>query len=211
MAYELYIGKMRSILEINKVYQKNFSNEKNSDNSNFIIVDANGARFGAVIQMNNNLRQLLDWSQSDLRHNRIENFMPDMIREKHNEFMLRYNKTGQSFIINNKTTMFLKKANGFVIAVELYIKFHYSIDYDYTFLAIVNPFYEISPFTNGIKYNTGQLMFFLVDNSQGSISEFSESCKKILKFRKIDQQDGIAKNISDFIIDFDFNQFKRTR
>ena len=62
MAYELYIGKMRSILEINKVYQKNFSNEKNSDNSNFIIVDANGTRFGSVIQMNNNLRMLLDWS-----------------------------------------------------------------------------------------------------------------------------------------------------
>jgi hypothetical protein len=94
MAYELYIGKMRSILEINKVYQKNFSNEKNSDNSNFIIVDANGTRFGSVIQMNNNLRMLLDWTQNDVKHNRIENFMPEMIREKHNEFMLRYNKTG---------------------------------------------------------------------------------------------------------------------
>jgi hypothetical protein len=46
VAYELYIGKMRSILEINKVYQKNFSNEKNSDYSNFVIVDANSSRFG---------------------------------------------------------------------------------------------------------------------------------------------------------------------
>jgi len=55
VAYELYIGKMRSILEINKVYQKNFSNEKSSDYSNFIIVDANGAKFGQVIQMNNSL------------------------------------------------------------------------------------------------------------------------------------------------------------
>jgi hypothetical protein len=26
-------------------------------------------------------------------------------------------------------TMFIKKANGYVIPVELYIKFHYSIDY----------------------------------------------------------------------------------
>ncbi len=56
VAYELYIGKMRSILEINKVYQKNFSNEKNSDNSNFVIVDANGLKFGQLIQMNNSLR-----------------------------------------------------------------------------------------------------------------------------------------------------------
>lgn len=119
-----------------------------------------------------------------MKNNRIDNFMPELIRERHNEFMLRYNKTGQSFIINNKTTMFLKKSNGYVIAVELYIKFHYSIDYDYTFLAIVSPFYEMTPFTNTVKYNTDQLMFFLVDNTHGSIYEFSESCKKILRFRK---------------------------
>lgn len=39
---------MKSILEINKVYQKNFSNDdsKNSDLTNFIIVDANGTKFG---------------------------------------------------------------------------------------------------------------------------------------------------------------------
>ncbi len=94
VAYELYIGKMRSILEINKVYQKNFSNEKNSDNSNFVIVDANGLKFGQLIQMNNSLRQLLDWSWNDVKNNRIEKFMPELIREKHNEFMYRYNKTG---------------------------------------------------------------------------------------------------------------------
>jgi hypothetical protein len=52
VAYELYKGKMKSILEINKVYQKNFSNNddgKNSDLTNFIIVDANGSRFGQII------------------------------------------------------------------------------------------------------------------------------------------------------------------
>jgi len=79
--------------------------------------------------------------------------MPMLIRDKHPEFMARYNKTGQSFIINNKVTMFLKKKSGFVIPVELYIKFHYSIDYQYTFLAIVRPFYEITPFQNMVKYN----------------------------------------------------------
>lgn len=48
VAYDLYIGKMKSILEINKVYQKNFTNSgtTNSDQANFIIVDANGTRFG---------------------------------------------------------------------------------------------------------------------------------------------------------------------
>lgn len=46
MAYELYINKMKSILETNKMFEKNFSSEKDSDYSNFIIVDANGNKFG---------------------------------------------------------------------------------------------------------------------------------------------------------------------
>jgi PAS domain S-box-containing protein len=166
VAYELYIGKMRSILEINKVYQKNFSQSgnSNSDQANFIIVDANGSKFGQIIQLNNTLRQLLGWTEDDTKRLRIESFMPTLIKEKHPQFMGRYNKTGQSYIINNKVTMFIKKANGYVIPVELYIKFHYSIEYQYTFLAIIKPFYEMAPFTNGVKYNINQLLFLIVDN-----------------------------------------------
>jgi hypothetical protein len=107
--------------------------------------------------------------------------------------------------------MFLKKASGYVMPVELYIKFHYSIDFEYTFLAIVKPFYEMSPFTNLVKYNTSQLMFFIVDNVFGEISEFSESSKKILKIKKLEDQDGIIKKIGDFIIDFDFIKFRASR
>jgi hypothetical protein len=40
-------------------------------------------------------------------------------------------------------TVFVKKANGYVIPVELFIKFHYSIDYKYTFLAVIKPLYEM--------------------------------------------------------------------
>ena len=83
VAYELYIGKMKSILEINKVYQKNFSqndDSKNTDLINFIIVDANGLKFGQIIQCNNNLRMLLGWSEDEISRNRIESFMPTLIR-----------------------------------------------------------------------------------------------------------------------------------
>ncbi len=77
--------------------------------------------------------------------------------------------------------MFIKKANGYVIPVELYIKFHYSIDYQYTFLAIIKPFYEMSPFSNGLKYNIDQLLFMIVeDDDFGRITELSESCAKLL-------------------------------
>jgi hypothetical protein len=154
MAFDLYIGKMKSILEINKMFERNFQNESNSDYSNFVIVDANGSRFGQILQINNSLRMILGWGEEDYKRFRIEAFMPILIRNKHPDFLFRYNKTGQSYIINNKTCMFIKKANGYIIPVELYIKFHYSIDHQYVYLAIIKPFYEMSPFSNGVKYNT---------------------------------------------------------
>lgn len=108
--------------------------------------------------------------------------MPQLIQQKHNIFMRRFNKTGLSYIINNKATMFIKKANGFVIPVELYIKFHYSMDYRYTFLAIINPFHEMAPFKNKVKYNINQLLFLVVeDDIEGRITECSQSLPGILK------------------------------
>ena len=79
IAYELYIGKMKSIIETNKMFEKNFSNESNSDYSNFIIVDANGSKFGQILQINNSLRTLLDWNDTDFTKFRIESFMPTLI------------------------------------------------------------------------------------------------------------------------------------
>jgi hypothetical protein len=157
----------------------------------------------------------LGWSEDDARLFRIEDMMPKLIRDKHPEFMSRYNKTGQSFIINNKVTMFIKKANGYVIPVELYIKFHYSIDYQYTFLAIIKPFFEMAPFGNGVSYNINQLIFLVVDNEQdGVITEFSEACSRLLSsygFGAVMEHGNIIKRVTEVLLDFDFATFKRTR
>ncbi len=107
--------------------------------------------------------------------------------------------------------MFLKKANGYVVPVELFIKFHYSIDHQYIFLAIVKPFYEMTPFSNQLKYNINQLVFIITDNEDGRIFEYSESCREILKLSKRYVSDGIVKTIGDFIPDFRFDKFKQSR
>jgi hypothetical protein len=82
-------------------------------------------------------------------------------------------------------------------------------------LAIVKPFYEMTPFANGVKYNINQLIFLIVENdSDGRISEFSESCSKMLSgygFKPTLEINGITKSISDVIIDFDFTSIRRSR
>jgi PAS domain-containing protein len=78
IGFEAYIGKMKSILEINQVYHKNFAqaSAQTTENSNFLIVDANGSRFGRIILFNANLRQLLGWSDGEIKGLSIEDLMP---------------------------------------------------------------------------------------------------------------------------------------
>ena len=78
IAYDLYIVKMKSILEINKIFLKNFSaaSNMNSDQANFIVVNANGAKFGEIIQCNQNLRMMLGYSEEEMMRQRIDSFMP---------------------------------------------------------------------------------------------------------------------------------------
>lgn len=66
-----------------------------------------------------------------------------------------------------------------------------------------------------MKYNINQLLFLIVDNDlDGRITEFSESCKKLLTgygFGVSMEQNGIIKRISEVVQDFDFDLFKRGR
>jgi hypothetical protein len=141
--------------------------------------------------------------------------MPQLIQQKHNAFMKRFNQTGQSYIINNKATMFIKRSNGYVIPVELYIKFHYSYEFRYTFLAVITPFHEMAPFGNRIKYNINQLLFLLVaDDIEGEITEYSESLPAILKpfgLRPDKQQNALSKRISDIVVDLNYAEIRNGR
>lgn len=145
--------------------------------------------------------------------------MPLLIRQKHNNFIKRFNQTGQSFILNKNITFFLKKANGYIIPAEMYTKFYYSIDYQYTFLAVCKPYYEMSPFGNDVKYNIDQLLFMIVGNdNEGRITEISESSIDIFREMGIKQsplefQDMVGARlfVSDLITDFNFQAFCKGR
>ena len=201
---------MKSILEINLVYQKNFarSSAQSTENSHFLIVDANGSKFGQILLYNNSMRQLLGYKDEELKALTIESLMPWPIYQKHGLFIRRFNHTGQAYIINNRSTMFVKKKSGYVAPTEMFIKFHHSIDYQYTFLAIMKPFYEMAPFANGLRYTMDQLMFMLVENDvEGAISEYSDSANRILKgfgVKLNTEQNTVNLRIVDVLPDMDF-------
>ena len=111
--------------------------------------------------------------------------------------------------------MFIKKKTGFVAPTEMFIKFHHSIDYQYTFLAIMKPFYEMAPFANGVRYSMEQLLFLVVENDmEGYISEYSDSAFRILKNMgvKLNSEDtSVNQRIGDVLPDLDFADLRKTR
>ena len=73
----------------------------------------------------------------------------------------------------------------------------------------------MAPFNNGVKYNINQLIFVIVENEDdGRISEFSESCLKLLGsygFKPQLEGDGIIKRITDVVTDLNFKDIRNTR
>jgi hypothetical protein len=53
--------------------------------------------------------------------------MPEGIKAKHKRFVQRFGETGQNVILNNRSTVFIKKKNEKVTPMEMYVKFNYSI------------------------------------------------------------------------------------
>ena len=108
--------------------------------------------------------------------------MPSLIQQKHKFFLKRFDRTGQAFILNRDVTMFIKKQNGFVFPCQLFIKFHYSHNLHYTFLAIVKPLYQMAPFSDGVSHHLNNLHFLIVDSEpEGTIIEMSESWLKLIQ------------------------------
>ena len=161
------------------------------------------------------MRQLLGYKDEELKALTIESLMPWPIYQKHGLFIKRFNHTGQAYIINNRATMFVKKKTGFVAPTEMFIKFHHSIDYQYTFLAIMKPFYEMAPFANGLRYTMDQLLFMVVENdTEGSISEFSDSANRILKnfgVKLNSEESNVTQRIVEVLTDLDFTALRDTR
>ena len=82
-------------------------------------------------------------------------------------------QTGLEPFLHKKNVNFLRRKDGTIFPAEIYIKFHFSLKYDYTYLAMIKPLSEMSPFNSNHVYSTKQLCFFNTDFDNGNIIEVS--------------------------------------
>jgi hypothetical protein len=63
--------------------------------------------------------------------------MPYLIKGWHASFVSDFNKSGINGILNRSTCVFVIKKNGYAIPAMMDVRFHYSKDYEFTFISFL--------------------------------------------------------------------------
>lgn len=155
------------------------------ENAGFIVVDAHQSTYGKILFMNKTLKKYLKRDNEDIRFLHINQTMPKLIEENHDQFMDDYNVTGETKLMNRKILHFVKDKTTAIIPVEVILKFHYSNTYNYCFYGLISHVHELIPFKDGLKYSTDQLIFMTISMEDGQIYEVSENFLQILSLKGI--------------------------
>lgn len=76
--------------------------------------------------MNKLIQRWLHREGEEIRFLNINHTMPKLIGDKHDEFMKKFNETGDSVTLNKRVINFMLDKYGNLFPVELLIKFYYS-------------------------------------------------------------------------------------
>jgi hypothetical protein len=177
---------MNSQREMQRLIRNNqlHSFNQGPNETGFILVHGQQRNFGEIILCNQLVRKYLQYSTRELKHMNIVDFMPSLIKQWHAGFVQEFSKNGgaSSAMLNRTNCVFVKKKSGFVTPAMAYIKFHYSRDYDFTFVCFLSFMSEIQiNRTQGTgRMRTDEILFFLCDDVDGTIMDISETCTRQL-------------------------------
>ncbi|CDW76681.1 pas domain s-box family protein [Stylonychia lemnae] len=214
--YQIFIQKMRGVMQMNKMFQSNMRG-KISEDSGFIVSDGHSNNSGKILFMNKTIKRWLLREEDDTKFLNINALMPKLIGERHDEFMKKYNETGESVILNKQILNFLMDKNGSIFPAEMLIKFHYSQKFKYCFITFIEKVKTIKPFIDMVKYKTEQLLFMTIDMYDGQIFEVSRNLLNLLEYFGINQYKDIReisftekkRLIQDLLTDFSFEELTR--
>ena len=152
------------------------------EDTGFVLVHGQEKNFGRIILCNQVLRRSLGYSSKDLKHMNIVDFMPTPIKKWHGGFVNVFSKSGgaSTAMLNRTNCVFIKKKTGYIVPAMVHIRFHYSKDYDFTFVCFVSFMSQIQiQKTVGTgRHKVENILFFICDDVDGSVTDISESCSK---------------------------------
>ena len=103
---------------------------KYGENSNTCIITCSGNlnEIGLVMNCNNEITRILNYSKNDLIGRNINSIMPPVISQYHNAFMMRYFETSKSEILCTEREVFPINKKGYLVPCTLMIKILPNLD-----------------------------------------------------------------------------------
>ena len=173
-AHDLYLHKMNSYRDLNRLASVK------QEERGFILVHGSLRYFGQILLSNQVFRNNLGYNQADLKHEHVQVFMPALVKQWHTGFVNEFNRTGVCKLVDRERVMFLRKRDGYVVPARMGVRFHYSKDYEFTFVMFVSFLKEVDLEKNGQKHKVDQVLFLLCDPSDTRITDISPSCSQHL-------------------------------
>eukprot|EP00347_Sterkiella_histriomuscorum_P017315 403349855 len=195
-AYDLMLQKSKSIKNMQRVLKDNYQNTIPDVDIAMITCLGGISNFGKLVLCNQKIKQITGFDTMDLKHQSIDIFMPQVLRECHKTHQEEFNKSGQTRLLNKVVNVFLMKKNGTVAPVNLQIKYHYSQKYDHCFIGFVKDAENFQLWNNNQNQKSmHKTIFLLCDNQDGKILAFTENAKKYLGLKNsfLNGQDVISR------------------
>eukprot|EP00347_Sterkiella_histriomuscorum_P008635 403344343 len=151
--------------------------------------------------MNKHLKRLLKQSEEDIRHLNISDLMPNQIAKHHQKFMINYQTTGISKMLNNKMTVFIKDSNHHLMPVNILTQLHYSYQYGYCFVTLIDLIENFKPFQDNKQYKSDSIIYMSFDCENAQILETSENFDSFLrKADALNQDEQVSIQFRDKVI-----------
>lgn len=145
-----------------------------------VISDASEENIGKILMCNSVVLQGLGYSPDDLRYQRISILLPQLINCYHSQFMNNFLATGCSNMFNHKRNVFMKKKNGYIAPVQMYMEYHFSKDFGHIFISYVTFLKEIQLNPNNPPVPTEDVMFVISNHKDNRIYDFTENCYDLM-------------------------------
>ena len=129
--YTAYTDKSNSIAKTLEFNRKTRTNEEQiySQNLDTLVVTINGElnALGTIELINKKIEDF-GYERAELIGYNVSQIIPDMIAAEHDQFLLRFLKTGESLLLGKTRLVFIKCKNGLIVPAHIYMRSFPSIE-----------------------------------------------------------------------------------
>ena len=133
----------------------------------------------------------LKQKKENLLNNRVHKILPFSVSENYQMLWRRFYRRGEASFIERRRLSFLRNSNGFIIPVEIIVKFYNEKQYSDCFIGMVRRLQCVFPFPGRTDFDPEipvKNLLFLITDESGTIVDASSRIKPLVGISSISQR-----------------------